>query len=43
MEVVGYGLCCWRCFNSTTARRDGRGDLSSDASGSRNDGYNLRR
>ncbi|MDD3566636.1 MAG: hypothetical protein PHN90_13320 [Methanothrix sp.] len=43
LEVVGYGLCCWRCYNSTTTRRDGRGDASSDAAGERNSGYNLRR
>jgi len=41
--VVGWGRVCWSCYHSNLGRRDGRGDLSSDASGSRNSGYNLRR
>jgi len=43
LVVVGYGLCCWRCFNSTTTRRDGRGDASRDAAAERNCGYGARR
>jgi hypothetical protein len=42
LELLGFGLVCWSCFHQG-GRRDGRGDLSSDASGSRNSGYNLRR
>jgi hypothetical protein len=40
----GWGLLCWSCFTDRgLGRRDGRGDLSSDASGERNTGYNWRR
>lgn len=39
---LGWGTVCWECYHKP-GRRDGRGDLSSDASGSRNSGYNLRR
>ena len=40
----GWGLLCWNCFQEKgLGRRDRRGDLSSDASGSRNSGYNWRR
>ena len=44
LKVMGWpGLVCWDCFHKPMGRRDGRRDLSSDASGSRNSGYNLRR
>ena len=42
LELLGFGLVCWRCFNKG-GRRDGRGDLSSDATAERNAGYNWRR
>lgn len=43
LKAVGWpGLLCWNCWHQG-GRRDGRADLSSDASGSRNSGYNLRR
>ncbi len=41
--VLGYGLCCWNCYHKTSSRRDGKGDLSSDATAERNAGYNWRR
>ncbi len=43
LRASGWGLVCWDCYHSNLGRRDGRTDLSSDASGSRNSGYNLRR
>ena len=43
LEVVGWGRVCWDCYHSNLGRRDGKGDLSSDADGCRNSGYNLRR
>jgi hypothetical protein len=44
LYASGWGLLCWDCFtNKSLGRRDGRGDLSSDADGCRNSGYNLRR
>ena len=42
LEVAFVGLCCWDCFMKG-GRKDGRGDLSSDAVGERNSGYNSRR
>ncbi len=42
LELLGFGLVCWRCFNKG-GRRDGKGDLSSDATAERNAGYNRRR
>ena len=42
LELLGFGLVCWRCVNKG-GRRDGRGDLSSDATAERNAGYNWRR
>jgi len=44
LKVMGWpGLLCWDCYHSNLGRRDGRNDLSSDASGERNTGYNWRR
>jgi len=43
LEVMGWGKVCWSCYHSNLGRRDGRTDLSSDADGCRNSGYNLRR
>jgi hypothetical protein len=42
LDLLGWGLVCWNCYHQG-GRRDGRGDMSSDATGSRNSGYNLRR
>lgn len=42
LELVGFGMVCWLCFNKG-GRRDGKGDLSSDATAERNAGYNWRR
>jgi len=43
LKAMGWGLVCWDCYHSNLGRRDGRADASSDASGERNSGYNLRR
>ena len=44
LKVMGWpGRVCWSCFHKPMGRRDGRGDLSSDAAGERNTGYNWRR
>jgi len=43
LQAAGGGLVCWDCWHSNLGRRDGRADLSSDASGERNTGYNWRR
>lgn len=43
LQAAGWGLVCWDCWHSNLGRRDGRSDLSSDASGERNTGYNWRR
>lgn len=42
LPVAFVGLCCWDCYHKPMGRRDGRRDLSSDASGERNVGYNWR-
>ncbi|MDD3566579.1 MAG: hypothetical protein PHN90_13035 [Methanothrix sp.] len=42
LEVAFVGLCCWDCYVKG-GRKDGRSDLSSDAVGDRNSGYNWRR
>ncbi len=44
LKVIGWpGRVCWDCYHKPMGRRDGRRDLSSDASGERNVGYNWRR
>lgn len=44
LKVMGWpGLLCWNCYHSNLGRRDGRGDLSSDAKSERNVGYSARR
>lgn len=43
LYALGWGRLCWGCWHGPLGRRDGRTDLSSDAAGERNSGYNLRR
>lgn len=43
LVALGWGKICWACWHSPLGRKDGRTDLSSDADGARNSGYNLRR
>lgn len=43
LDVAFVGRVCWDCYHKPMGRKDGRGDLSSDAGAERNVGYNLRR